>query len=166
MYGRCGPQKLSVQCGSHKRIQCWSNPDYKIRTIHHPTEKCKFRVDTPQYRIFPYYIIRKPWCFPDYIIRTTPDHFGRWSAPQRKRFANVLDGGQVKKRVFTRFLTVIMTCHLFFNPLSPINMLHFLKKFHTFFLLFSYSFYNNVFPLLAFHRKRPLSKSIRGHMIG
>jgi len=128
--GRCGPQKLSVQCGSHKRIQCWSNPDYKIRTIHHPTEKGKFRLYTPHYCIFPNYIIRKPWCFLDYIIRTTPDHYGRWSTSQRKRFANILDGGQVKKHVFNYGFPP------FFYPPSPINMLHFLKKFHTFFLLF------------------------------
>jgi len=44
----------------------------KSEPTHHPNERAKFRVDTPQYRIFP-----------DYIIRTTPDHFGRWSAPQR-----------------------------------------------------------------------------------
>ena len=102
-------------------------------------------------------------CNPDYIFRTAPEAFGRWSAPQRKCFSNVSGGGQVEKYVFTRFLTVIMGSHTFFNPPSPINRLHFLKNSHTFFFLL---FYNDVFPSLAFHRKRPLWKFIWGHMIG
>jgi len=47
-------------------------------------------------------------CNPDYIIRTASEAFGRFSAPQRKRFSIVLGGGQVEKRVFTCFLTEIM----------------------------------------------------------
>jgi len=42
-------------------------------------------------------------CNPDYIIQTASEAFGRWSAPQRKRFSIVLGGGQVEKRVFTLF---------------------------------------------------------------
>jgi len=55
-------------------------------------------------------------CNPDYIFQTASEAFDRWSAPQRKRFSNVLGGGQVEKRVFTRFLTVIMASHLFCFP--------------------------------------------------
>jgi len=69
----------------------------KSEPTHHPIERAKFRVDTPHYRMFPEYIIRKASWFSDYIIRTTPDHFGRWSTPQRKCFANVLGGGQLYK---------------------------------------------------------------------
>ena len=47
----------------------------KSEPTHHHAERAKFRVDTPQYCIFQ-----------EYIIQTTPDHFGRWFAPQRKRF--------------------------------------------------------------------------------
>jgi len=57
-------------------------------------------------------------CYPDYVLRTTPEAFGRWSAPQRKRFSNVLGGGQVEKRVFTCFLTVLMAFKHVFGP-SP-----------------------------------------------
>jgi len=31
VYVRRGPQKLSVQCGTHK-IPCWTGSDYTIRT--------------------------------------------------------------------------------------------------------------------------------------
>jgi hypothetical protein len=40
---------------------------------------------------------------PDYIIMTALVSF----APHTKRASNVLDGGQVKKRDFTRFLTAL-----------------------------------------------------------
>jgi len=42
-------------------------------------------------------------CNPDYIFRIAPEAFGRWSTPQRKRFSNILGGGQVEKRVFYTF---------------------------------------------------------------
>jgi len=77
-------------------------------------------------------------------------------------FQTFLDGGQVEKRVFTRFLTELMPFPPFFLPSLPINRLHFLTFSHT---LFSSSFYNDVFQSLTFHRKRPLWKSIRGYMI-
>ena len=100
---------------------------------------------------------------PDYIFRTTLDAFGRWSAPQRKRFSNVLGGGQVEKCVFTLFLTVIMAFKHVFGLSLPINRFQKFTIFHT---LFSSSFYKDVFSSLAFHRKRPLWKFIRSHMIG
>ena len=31
VYGCCGPQKLSVKCGPHKRILCLGSPDFVIR---------------------------------------------------------------------------------------------------------------------------------------
>jgi len=40
---------------------------------------------------------------PDYINRTASVS----SAPHTKRVSNVLDGGQVKQRVFTRFMTAL-----------------------------------------------------------
>jgi len=33
VYGCCGPQKLSVKCGPHKRILCWGIPDFIIRIV-------------------------------------------------------------------------------------------------------------------------------------
>ena len=33
VYGCCGPQKLSVKYGPHKRILCWGCPDFIIRIV-------------------------------------------------------------------------------------------------------------------------------------
>ena len=105
-----------------------------------------------QYRIYPDYIIRKPWCVPDYIIRTAFVSSGRWSAPQRKRFGRCI-----------AFLTTINGFSTLlsykYHPSPP----PFLTQ--TSPNLSSSSFYNDVFPSLVFHRKRPLWKSIRGYMI-
>jgi len=139
------------------------NPMLKLYGIYNlnqspPYKKSQVSRSFTQVRIFPEYISRNP-C----VVRTALEVFGWWSASQRKRFLIVLDGGQVEKRVFTRFLTEIMAFPLFFLPSLPINRFHFLTISHT---LFSSSFYNDVFPSLASHRKRPLWKSIRGYMIG
>ena len=32
-HGCCGPQKLSVKCGLHKRIICWGCPNFIIRIV-------------------------------------------------------------------------------------------------------------------------------------
>jgi len=105
-----------------------------------------------QYRIYPDYIIRKPWCVPDYIIRTAFVSSGRWSAPQRKRFGRCI-----------AFLTTINGFSTLlsykYHPSPP----PFLTQ--TSPNLSSSSFYNDVFPSLVFHRKMPLWKSIRGYMI-
>jgi hypothetical protein len=45
--GCCGPHKLLVQCGSHKRIICWGIPDFVFRNT------------------------LTPWVNPDFIIRKT-----------------------------------------------------------------------------------------------
>jgi len=83
------------------------------------------------------------------------------SAPQRKRFSNVLGGGQVEKRVFTRFLTVIMASHTFFNPPSPINNLHLLKNSYTFFFLLFLSS-----TTMCFHRWPFIERGIFGNPSG
>jgi len=75
-------------------------------------------------------------------------HFGRWLS---------------WKTWFYWFLIVIMAFKHVFGPSLPINRLQKFTISHTY---FSSSFYNDVFPSLAFHRKRSLWKSIRGHMIG
>jgi len=70
----------------------------------------------------------------------------------KKTFSKV---GQVKKRVFTRFLTALMAFTPFFLPSLPINRLISLQFLTS--SSFSSSpllhFYNDVFPSLAFHRK-------------
>jgi len=61
---------------------------------------------------------------------TAPEVLASGLHHKQNVFQTFLDGGKVKKRVFpsfTRFLTVIMASHTFFNPPSPINSLHFLK---------------------------------------
>jgi len=51
---------------------------------------------------------------PNYIIQIASESFGWWSTPQRKRFSNVLDGGQV---MFFDWINVFPT---FFFTLPPL----------------------------------------------
>jgi len=67
----------------------------------------------------------------DYIIRIASVSFGRWYAPHRKRFLDILNGGQVKKRVFTCFLTALLASKCFFLPSLPINRLQNFTISHT-----------------------------------
>jgi len=71
-------------------------------------------------------------CYSDYVLWTTPETFGRWSAPQRKCFSNVL-GGQVEKRVFTCFFDCNYGLQTSFSFLPPINRLQKFAISHTLF---------------------------------
>jgi len=53
-------------------------------------------------------------CNPDYIIRTAPEVLTGGLHHKQSVFQTFLNGGKVKKRVFTRFLTVVMASHTFF----------------------------------------------------
>jgi len=102
-------------------------------------------------------------CNPDYIFRTAPEAFGRWSAPQKKNvFQTFLDGGQVKKTCFYTFFNCNYGFpHVFFTPPSPINSLHFLKNSRTFFfLLFSSS------TMMCFHRWPFIERGLFGNPPG
>ena len=103
--------------------------------------------------------IRNPECMwiPDYIFRTAPE---------------VLAGGlHHKENVFQTFWAVVKCKNTFFDrhwwpptrflTPSPINMVHFLKKFHTFFfLLFSSS------TTMCFHRWPFIERGLFGKASG
>ena len=61
-------------------------------------------------------------CNPDYIFWTASEAFGRWFAPQTKRFWTVIK----LKNVFLHvFLTKLMPFPPFFLPSLPVNSLIF-----------------------------------------
>ena len=102
-----------VQCGSHKRIQCWSFPYFKIRTIHHPTRRAKFHprsyfsgISNPE----------SMWNS-DYIFWTTSEAFGQWFAPQRKRFGR---WSSWKTCLYTFFWLQLWSSSQYLTPSSPL----------------------------------------------
>ena len=93
----------------HKNCQC---------NVGHHTQSPKFPFGPRHNHIFPECEIRNP-C--EFQIIHSGLHQKFWSmvCTTNKTFF---------KRFFTRFLTLIMASHTFFNPPSPINSLHFLKN--------------------------------------
>jgi len=89
------------------------NPMLKLSGIYNPNQPSPYKKSQVSRRFTQDHI------FPEYIIRTASEDFCRWSAPQRKHFSIVLDGGQVEKCVFTRFLIEIMAFPPIFFPLPP-----------------------------------------------
>ena len=134
-----------MQCGTHKRIQCWSNPDSKIRINPHHTQSLKFPFGSCHDRIFPEYKIR--------II---------FSGLHQKLLAGSLHH---KQNVFQTFLHVFDCINafptLFFYHPSPINNLHFLKNSHT---LFSSSLIPST--TMCFHRWPVIERGLFGNPSG
>jgi len=134
-----------VQCGPHKIIQCWSNPDSKIQTNTHHTQSPKFPFGPRYNRIFSEYKIQNP-CEIRIIYSGLHQKFWSVVCTTNKTFFKRFWMVVKSKTVFLHvFLIVIMASLTFFNP-PPINSLHFLKNSHTFFFLLFSS------PTMCFHR--------------
>ena len=132
----------------HKNCRCnvghakESNAEaIRIRTIHHPTEKGKFHVYTHPPVSY----------FSGLYNPETMMLFGLYNPDYTRPIWPVVC--TTKKTFCKRFLTVTMAFKHVFCPSLLINRLQIFTISHT---LFSSSFYNNVFSLLAFHRKRPI----------
>ena len=97
--GCCGPHKLLVQCGSHKRIIRWGRLDYKIWTTILPTESIELRLFQPESYISGLYNL-KSLCNPETIIQTTSESFGRWSAPHKNTFVKCFGLWSSQENVF------------------------------------------------------------------
>jgi len=104
--GCCGPHKLLVQCGSHKRILCWGYPDYKIGTTIHPTKSTKFRLFQPESYISGLYN-PESLCNPETILLDCIRIFWLVVCTTQNMLSDVLVFGQVKKTCFYTFFVCI-----------------------------------------------------------